>query len=301
MCSISVITSLYNSQAYLEGYFGAVGQIENKNETEVLLIHNVPNEEEMNIINKFLPQLPFVKHIVVPQREGLYASWNRGIILAKGEFVAIWNVDDIRTPDSLTLQKNALLTGKAAMCYGDFYGTSNYGPYKERLYEYKDYSHFRKEALSIHIIGCFPMWRKEIHKDVGYFDEQFRLVSDYEFQIRVAMKYDLVKSASVLGYYLEYQGHKLSSNKKLQDRERTVVELRYKLFNRVLLHVLPSISDFRIKEFMNFGKWVSLNKVVPASQMVNMKSILSFIAAPFSYSFWVIKRTSNAVYHFFFQ
>lgn len=301
MCSITVITSLFNSHLYLEGYFKAVGEIQNTHEIEILLIHNAPKDNELAIINQYLPKFSFIKHVTVAEREGLYASWNRGIILAKGKYIAIWNVDDVRTPDSLILQKNALDNGSAAMCYGDFYGTNNYGYFKDRLYQYREYQSFKKAALRIHIIGCFPMWRKEIHKDIGYFDEQFRLVSDYEFQIRVALSYDLIKADSFLGYYLENQNHKLSSNRQLQDKERTVVELRYKIYDKVLLHVIPHISKFKINHILNFGKWVPLAEIIPSSNTLNVKSIVSFIAAPFTYSFWVIKRTSNALYHFFFQ
>jgi len=118
------------------------------------------------------------------------------------------------------------------MCYGDFYGTDNYGCFEERLYQYSEYQTLKKAALRRHIIGCFPMWRKEIHQSIGFFDEQFRLVGDFEFQIRVALKYDLVKADSFLGYYLENKNHKLSSNRKLQDKERTVVELRYRIYDK---------------------------------------------------------------------
>lgn len=44
MCRISVITSLYNSQQYLEGYFKAVGAMKYTEEIEILLIHNAANE-----------------------------------------------------------------------------------------------------------------------------------------------------------------------------------------------------------------------------------------------------------------
>src|ERR1700712_2568147 len=99
MCRITVITSLFNCRQYLAGYFAAVKKIENHEEIEVLLIHNAPSEEELNIISNFLPSLPFMKHIIIEQREGLYATWNRGIRMAKGKFITTWNVDDIRLPD----------------------------------------------------------------------------------------------------------------------------------------------------------------------------------------------------------
>jgi len=300
MCSISVITSIFNSQVFLEGYFKAIGEIENTQDIEVLLIHNAPNDQELTIINKYLEKHSFIRHIKIAEREGLYSSWNRGIKLAKGKYLAVWNVDDIRTPGSLTSQKNALDNSDAAMCYGDFYGTDNYGPFHDRVYQYSEYQTLKKAVLRRHIIGCFPMWRKEIHQHIGFFDEQFRLVGDFEFQIRVALKYDFVKAPSYLGYYLENQSHKLSSNRNLQDKERTVVELRYRTYDKIMLHVFPFISGFRIRHVLYSGNWIELNKVTSSSNQVNATSILSLLATPFTYGFWVIKKSLVKLYHFIF-
>jgi glycosyltransferase involved in cell wall biosynthesis len=299
MCSITVITSLYNSDPFLEGYFKAVSEIQNTHEIEILLVHNAPSAKELAIIEKYLPRFPFITHLQVAEREGLYSSWNRGITHSKGKYIAIWNVDDIRTPDSLELQKNALDSSRAAMCYGDFYGTDNYGSFKEKLYEYKHYRVFKKTALRRHIIGCFPMWRKDIHQSIGYFDEQFRIVGDFEFQIRTALNYDLVKADSILGFYLENKNHKLTSNIKLLDKERTVVELRYRIYDKILLHIIPFISSYKIHHILCFGTWASLDSILSPSHLVDFKSIGMLIAAPFRYSLWVMRKTLKLLYYSF--
>jgi glycosyltransferase involved in cell wall biosynthesis len=292
MVNITVITSIFNSHVFLEGYFKAVGEIENAHEIEVLLIHNCPNENELAIINKYLPYFPFVRHIIVTEREGLYSSWNRAVNMAAGKYLAVWNVDDIRLPGSLIAQRTALDNNNgAAICYGDFFGTDNYGCFNERLYQYNEYNTLKKDALRRHVIGCFPMWRKEIHAHTGFFDEQFRLVGDFEFQVRVALQYELIKAPSILGYYLENQNHKLSSNRKLQDRERTVVELRYRMYDKILLHVLPFISGFRVKQVLYSGRWIHLKKIMLSSNQPGVKSFFSLVAAPFTYGYWAIKKT----------
>ena len=57
--------------------------------------------------------------IKVP-REGLYKSWNRGIKLAKGEYITIWNVDDIRYPESFKEQAQVMDKNiKTMLVYGD--------------------------------------------------------------------------------------------------------------------------------------------------------------------------------------
>ena len=297
---ISVITSLYKCASFLQEFLLHYARIENIHECELLLIHNDPTDEELEIINKCKQPSMRLVHIMV-KREGLYASWNRAVKVASGEYLAIWNVDDIRTPGSLIAQKAALEQSNAAICYGDFYGTRTYGPYPEKLYRYPEYDYCKKEAFKRHIIGCFPMWRKTIHEQIGFFDEQFKLVADYEFQLRVIRRLPLVKSASVLGYYLEDAGHKLSSNRRVQYRERTAVELRYHMYDKILLHFLPFISKYRVNHIMSFGKWVAIRSILPGQQGIRPKDLLSLLGVPFFYGRWFVKRSYQALYTIIFH
>jgi glycosyltransferase involved in cell wall biosynthesis len=275
-------------------------KIENIDECELILVHNDATEEELDILSRFIQPNMQVLHILV-EREGLYASWNRAAMAASGEYLAIWNVDDIRTPDSLAAQKAALEQSNAAMCYGDFYGTRTYGLFPETLYRYSPYQAFKEEAFKRHIIGCFPMWRKAIHRHIGYFDEQFKLVSDYEFQLRLIRRYSMVKAAPVLGYYLEHAGHKLSSNRRIQHRERTAVELRYRMYDKIMLHVLPFISAYRLKCILNFDRWTALSVYIPVRRAIKPNEIFSLIRMPFFYCHWFVKKGFHRLYTIIFQ
>src|SRR5215831_8735385 len=97
MINISVITSLYKSERFLEQFLGHYFKIENLHECELILVHNETTEEELRIINQFDWQSVHKVHLPVP-REGLYSSWNRAARIARGKYLAVWNVDDIRTP-----------------------------------------------------------------------------------------------------------------------------------------------------------------------------------------------------------
>ncbi|MDR0989254.1 MAG: glycosyltransferase family 2 protein [Prevotellaceae bacterium] len=232
---VTVITSLYRCEAFLEGYFHYVSQLEHTEEIEILLLHNDPLPDEQAVIHKQLPALPFVKYHIVPVREGLYATWNRGIKLAKGEYVCIWNVDDIRFPRSIHWQAEALdAHPEAWVSYGDIIHISSYETRSNpRPITYPDYATAPHRFFKEFCISCFPMWRKQIQEQVGYFDEQFKLVGDYDFQFRVAMQGSLVKAPHTLGYFLGDCSHKLSANIALQEREHTLLYLRYGWWDRL--------------------------------------------------------------------
>lgn len=242
---VSVITSLYNCLEYLNGYFDAVESICDKSEIEFLLLHNDPKVEELELINKKIDGKDHFRYIKVEKLEGLYTTWNRGIKLSSGEYITIWNVDDIRLPDSILRQQKCLDNNpSAALTYGDIIISNEYGNSSGRVIAEPQFSRDNLQFYRQHIIGCFPMWKKSIHDEIGYFDEQFRLVADFDFQIRTVRRYDIVKTDGVLGYYLEYVSTKLSSNRKLQKNETNALVRRYGIYDRFDLFFWNTYSKY---------------------------------------------------------
>ena len=276
---ISIITSLFKSEKYLEFYFDATEAVVNKENYEFLLLLNQPNEEELYIVNKKIKGKKYYKLHIIKEKESLYATWNRGIKLAKADYLANWNVDDCRTPESLKIQAATLdKNPNVAMTYGDQTAIMNMGDKFGNLQTTPEYnSATKKEFRKSTFIGCFQMWRKSIHKTVGYYDEQFRLVSDYEFQVRVAYKFPLIRTNGLIGYYLHGGTDRLSQNGILQNEERTAVEIRYGIFykmNLMFLFRALKYKPFKIKEF---GDHVRFWKYTPEARykyIVNYYQIL---------------------------
>lgn len=246
---ITVLTSLYNCINYLDFFFQHLERIENKEEIEVLLLHNAPKQEEMEVIQKYLPNIPCLVYHAIPEREGLYTTWNRGIHLAKGKYICIWNVDDIRTPQSLLLQAETLDSHpEAALTYGDIGYMYTYGNISNEMNVPKQFEKHRSAFFRSHQINCFPMWRKSIHDKIGYYDEQFKLVADFDFQIRVARCYKLAKTNATIGYYLEFVPTKLSySPQSKQRREQNVIYMRYGIWDKFnLVYLFDSLKNYKI-------------------------------------------------------
>jgi GT2 family glycosyltransferase len=262
MIKVTILVSLYRCSSFIKTFLDYAVESEGLETTEFLLLHNDPQPDETAIIKEYLHRFPQVRHIEIPVREGLYATWNRGIKLAQGEYLAVWNVDDIRNSDSVTAQSKALDGNKDAMlCYGDFYGTTQHGKYDEIFYSHPEWS--KTHPRKYEVVGCFPMWRKSVHDKVGYFDENFKLVADYEFLIRVALNYPLVKVGGILGYCLVHQPHKLSSQKDVQVLERTAVQLRYGLYRHMdLFRARKAAATYKVDKIINFQKEVDVKEFV---------------------------------------
>ncbi|MFN8367786.1 MAG: glycosyltransferase [Candidatus Kapaibacterium sp.] len=257
---ISVITSLYNCSKYLKGYLESVALISNIEGVEVLLLHNAPTTSEMDILNSELPAMhQNVKHIVIPEREGLYKTWNRGIEMATGEYIAIWNVDDVRTPDSLKQQAEMLDNNiQVALVYGEYIGVRTYGERQGVHYKLPEFDSWKFSRSCF--LSPFPMWRKSVHQTIGYFDEQFRSAGDYDFQLRVVRNWKFAKAPDVCGYYLEAPETGISKTGDINNIERTVCELRFGIFDKVnMLYIKPALK-YHLTELIKDGNREDLSE-----------------------------------------
>ena len=297
---ISVLTSLYNCESFLQNYFHALAKIEGKEQIEVLLLHNAPQEKELTIIIEHLTSLDFVSHIIIPERETLYRTWNRGIQLSEGEYITVWNVDDVRFPDSILQQAKALDDNpEAAIAYGDIWVSRQYGVYGAKKTNSPVFNSFSyKKFLTEYHMSCFQMWRRSIHSNIGYYDEQFKCIADFDFQIRTALHFPFVKTGEPLGIYLEDQPHKLSAS-GLQLFEYNIISLRYANYSLMNFFLLSETKmKYQINRMLFFDKWNDFTEKTPFGWFYKMQGI--FYASLKSFN-WLFRQTAKKILGFIIQ
>jgi len=294
---ISVLTSLYNCESFLQDYFNALAKIEGKEQIEVLLLHNAPKEKEFAIISKNLHLFNFVQHIIIPERETLYRTWNRGIQLSEGEYITVWNVDDVRFPDSILQQAEALdKNPEVAIAYGDIWVSMQYGvcgtvKTNSPAYDLSSY----KKFLSEYHISCFQMWRRSIHSTIGYYDEQFKCIADFDFQIRAAIHFPFVKTKYPLGIYLEGQPNKLSAN-GLQMIEYNILSLRYSNYYLMNFFLLSEMKKkYQPYQMLIFEEWKDFTEKSPFGWLFKLQGIFY---ASFNSIYWLFRQTVKTSFTF---
>ena len=274
---VAIITSLYRGERYLRQFFNHLNLIKKAEEYELILVHNEPTEREKTIIAEVAISLKMkLVHLQIP-REGLYASWNRGISAAHSEYVTIWNIDDVRFPGSIAEQA-ACLGGNlnVDMCIGNYIVVNEYGKTEGKLITVPEFEgKYKHSFIKRHHGGSFIMWRKSIHDKVGYFDEQFRLVGDLDFQIRVAKLLKIKKVDKILGYFLAGTPENLSSNYQLQDKENTAIHLRYGNYGLINIpNIIAAKTKINISEYHWLCTIVKVNRYFDAPK-IRISNLLS--------------------------
>lgn len=260
---VSTITPCFHMQRYLKGFLEALPRQTFFDEMEVVLDHNEPTDEEVAWVQAFQRKYPGrLKHIIVERVDPIGTSMNRCIREASGEFLTIWNVDDLRTPYSVQQQAAVMLDNSdVSIAYGNYRKVNAFGAIDGQIVEHLQIP--PSELTRSMVIGPFFMFRKSLCQQAGFFDEQLVSGADFDFAIRLALHGTAAMAFGELGYYLdEGLGASTRPNSK-QPVERTVIELRYGIYDKLDYGYLPTATMYNIPYILNFGEWVPVRALVP--------------------------------------
>ena len=260
MTKVSTITPSYKSEKYLKGFLKNVKQ-QTHNNLEIILDHKEPTENEINIVKKFNSKNNNIKHLIVDKVYPIGPSMNKCIENSTGEYLCIWNVDDLRTPNSIEVMAKALDEKKDVdIVIGKYIIVNKFKSKKGNIIDESKRSH--SEFLRGMLLGPFFMFRKSLLSKIGKFDEQFFSGSDYDLAMRLVRAGNYFCLDETIGYYLN-EGKGLSTKPdSLQPIERTAVELRYNLpvIDKSLIDIASKSYD--LENLYYDSKKVPINQII---------------------------------------
>jgi glycosyltransferase involved in cell wall biosynthesis len=135
---------------------------------------------------------------------GQAASRNRGVSLAKGEYVSFIDADDLWTPEKLESQWQALQANpEAAVAYSWTDCIDERGQFSRRGSYISASGDVYAKLLLVDFIesGSNPLIRTDAFEAVGGFDESLPAAEDWDLWLRLAQRYRFVAvSASQIRY-----------------------------------------------------------------------------------------------------
>lgn len=252
--SVSVLASYYRSERYLRPFLDCVARQTIASRIELILVHNVPTAAELAIIRSFARSHPgLVRHLTVEDAEPLPASWNRGARAAASDHLAIWNVDDRRTDDSLERQLAVLESDPVVVAtYGDWISVGTYGSAAGRYFSEPEFD--RETFTQGYHLGPFPMWRRSAMEVAGFFDEQLLVSADFDLFVRMAFNGTMKKTGGLLGHWLHGRSGLSSRANSPLPYERTLVQLRYGMYGRVDYRRVRGSRSYSRNEILYDGR-----------------------------------------------
>lgn len=175
---ITVITVCWNSESTIEQTFQSVIRQTYPN-LEYIVIDGGSSDSTLEIIKRYEEKIDY---FVSEADRGLYHAMNKGIELASGDYILILNSDDWYEDDCierlwLGLKHSRADFSSALAAWVD--GNGNFIRVLDRM----PYDESMRFGMSLR--HELMLISREIYNAVGNYDEDFQIIADYDFALRL--------------------------------------------------------------------------------------------------------------------
>ncbi|MBD3275446.1 MAG: glycosyltransferase [Candidatus Marinimicrobia bacterium] len=229
---ISVILPVYNAQDYLKESIDSIRNQSYK-DFELIIIDDGSTDNSMSIIESYKREDTRIRFIRNAVNRGNYPSRNHGISLARGEFIAVMDSDDIALADRFEIQlrylqnnKDVLLIGSQVLMIdpqGNELGVKGDIPIK--------HDEINEKLLSGKwaIIHPSVMMRKDAVEKIGGYREKFRSCADHDLYLQLS---EIGKVANLPDILLKYRQHYSSMTMNQTDQQYNLYHIKKEARNR---------------------------------------------------------------------
>lgn len=202
---ISVVIPNYNCGAFLRECLDSVISQTYRN-IEIIVVDDGSTDNSLAVLSGYLDSISLTK----TSNKGASSARNLGISLARGEFIAFLDSDDVWKPRKLELQINKIDNDNCDIVYcssREYFGESKFGDLHLAKYEGNVYHLYRKyPARAIVVQGCSgALIRKSVFHLSGNFDESFiGAAEDWDFFRRCSRVASIGFLSEVLVYYRKH-------------------------------------------------------------------------------------------------
>lgn len=171
----SIIIPTFRAVHQLEDCIGSI-QAQTCGDFEVWVVDGASQDGTVELLTRLGQVDPRIHWVSAPDR-GVYDAMNKGITLARGEWLYFLGSDDrLYDPTVLADVRAATEGGSAEVVYGDVYSPRFGGTY-DGVFDVN-------RIVSKNICHQAIFLRKSVFSKVGNFDLKYSLLADYEHNIR---------------------------------------------------------------------------------------------------------------------
>ena len=242
---ISIITTNYNTDKYLEKTIKSVLNQKGDFELEYIITDGGSTDNSLNIIKKYKDKLKYISEKDKGQSNGI----NKGLRMATGDIVAFLNADDVYTDGALDKVVTYFKENPDCMWLTGYCKIidENGKQIKKYITEYKNRKlrKFTFEQLLIEDCISQPatFWRRKLLDEMGYIDESLHYSMDQDLWARFAKKYRLHLIKDYLACFRFTSDTKTGSSIEKTLRESREIAEKYSKSNVLLFK--QSISNLK--------------------------------------------------------
>lgn len=264
----SVMICCYNSEKYLRE---TIDSVINQTHTnwEIVAVNDGSIDRTEEIILDYIEQgIPITYH--KQENKGFADARNMALKLAKSDWIAIIDHDDICLLDRLKIQSaNIRENPNAMLLFANTVHFNNEGV--EIRHQFDRFNPCKLDLGALKVMnylithGCFidsesVVFNKKAALSIGGFNNEYKYVADADFFKQMGSKFDFFASDETIS---KWRMHEKQASKKMESiihKERKLMFRKYFLFNGVtnLTRLVMIIHHFKYFIKIVFGKNISL-------------------------------------------
>ena len=195
---ISIITPVYNGEKHIEETINSVLSANTMYPYEYIVLDDGSTDSTLSIIKEFKNKITVVSH----ENIGEARTVNRGIQLAKGNYILIVNADDpLLTGDLLNKGIQEISRDNSIVAiYPDWKIINDHGK-TLKINILPDYADEIMIGRCRTLPGPGTIFRKDVANAIGGRNPKWRYVSDYDFWLRLGRKGKILRIPVVLAQW----------------------------------------------------------------------------------------------------
>jgi glycosyltransferase involved in cell wall biosynthesis len=203
--SVSVIMPAYNAAVYLPYAIDSV-IAQTCADWEIVIVDDGSTDHTRAVVDSYRPKLEDKLRYIHQPNRGLPAARNTGISVARGEFIALLDADDVWLPHRLERGVRVMDADPGIglaharvvriNAQGSITGQLKVQP-KHMTGRIATYIYTRRA----HIVCPTVLFRKSCLETAGWFDETMQATEDRDLWFRIALRYKVAYIDEVLAYY----------------------------------------------------------------------------------------------------
>ena len=184
---VSVIVNFHNGEKYLESCINSILRQDYKN-IEIILWNNNSTDKSQEIVKNFNDDR--IKYFLNNEKDPLYKARNKSILQSTGELIAFLDCDDWWEKDYLSSRSKFFSDDKVDYfyCNSNFYFEKSKKKKIYKKYKLPNGKIFEALAKDYFIIISGVIFKKKIFLDSGMFDENFNIIGDFDFIMKISKK-----------------------------------------------------------------------------------------------------------------
>ena len=223
---VSVIIPAYNCAKYLPEAIASVLE-QTYDDYEIIVVDDGSTDNTREVITPFLDRVRYFQQV----NQGVSATRNRGIYLARGELVAFLDADDIFVPHKLEHQVKVFTErSQVGIVNSGYRLISESGEELRDVERWQQIPDLTPETWLLHkpVLPSAMMFRRDWLLEVGGFDRRFFASEDVDLVLRMVAKG--CQSAWLKEITVYYRQHSSSASWRNPSRQMVNAELMQECF-----------------------------------------------------------------------